>query len=405
MKSRTYPLLTASPPSIVGRGGFVPASQRAATSKGARMDWPESQAVRVNWVGDFLGFLRRGWKRSTELPKTLRIVRRQIDPHRQGELTMLCAVTVAFSLALACSVGRAAITLGSAHAIVVDAETGEVLLQKDAMTLAPMASLTKLMTAMVVLDAEQDTTEEIQIVDADLVRHRHPLSGVRVAAVLSRGDLLALTLIASDNRAALALARSFPGGMDAFRKSLARKVGALGLDDTVIEEPTGLSANNLSNAQDMVKILRAAAGYPVIAQITSKRSILVEVSGRQRVARNTNRMVGAPGWNILLSKTGFTDEAGSCLSMRLTVGGRSAMVVLMGAAGSSERARDALKIRRWLAGETSVGPAVESAHHSLAAPRKRGRMVAPKTGHATAVAIHRASPIVDLRPDAPVRAD
>ena len=158
-------------------------------------------------------------------------------------------------------------------------------------------------------------------------------------------------------------------------------------------------------ADDIVKILRAAAGYPVIAQITSKRSILVEVSGQQRVARNTNRMVGAPGWNILLSKTGFTDEAGSCLSMRITVGERSAMVVLMGAASSSERARDALKIRRWLAGETSVGPAAESAHHRLAAPRKRGRMVAPKTEHATAVAIHRASPIVDLRPDAPVRAD
>lgn len=353
-------LLTATTPSVVDFGGFVASSQRFAPRKGAHTDWSESRAARVNRVSDAHHFLRRAWRWTIKLSKALRMLRHRIDSLRDGERTMLRTIAIASSLALACSAGRAAITLGSAHAIVVDAETGEVLLQKDALTLAPMASLTKLMTAMVVLDAEQDTTEEIRIADADLPRHRHRLNGVPVAAVISRGDLLALALIASDNRAASALARSFPGGMDAFRTSLNWKVSALGLGDTVIEEPTGLSANNLSSAQDMIKILRAAAAYPVIAQITSKHSLLVLVSGRQRVTRNTNRMVGAPGWNIMLSKTGFTDEAGSCLSMRITVGRRSAMVVLMGAASASVRARDAMEIRRWLAAEGSSGPTVEA---------------------------------------------
>lgn len=405
MKRLTHLLPPGTTPSVFDCGGFVASSPRSAPGNGARTDWSESQTVRENRVGDVHHLLRRSWRWTIEQAKTLRMLRRRIDSLRSGERTVLRTVTIAYSLALACSVGQAAITLGSAHVIVVDAETGEVLLQKDALSPAPMASLTKLMTAMVVLDAEQDTTEEIQIVDADLARHRHRLKGVPVATVISRGDLLALALIASDNRAASALARRFPGGMDAFRMSIARKVGALGLEDTRIDEPTGLSADNLSSARDMIKILRAAAEYPVIAQITSKRSLLVLVSGRQRVARNTNRMVGAPGWNILLSKTGFTNEAGSCLSMRLTAGGRNAMVVLMGAASSSVRARDAMEIRRWLDGQASAGPAVESAPYRPVAREKRSRIDALGKGHATAVATDRAAPILDLSLDATARTD
>ena len=164
--------------------------------------------------------------------------------------------------------------------------------------------------------------------------------------MLSRATLVCGLLLASDNRAASALARHYPGGA-----AMQRKTHALGLYGTLIEEPTGLSPNNVSSAQDMVKVLRAAARYPTVAQITSRRSHIVLVSGRPWTVRNTNRLVGAPGWRVHLSKTGFTNDAGRCLAMRAETGGRTVMVVLLGAARPSLRARDAMTIRRWLAGK------------------------------------------------------
>ena len=165
----------------------------------------------------------------------------------------------------------------------------------------------------------------VEAADTDRFRHSH--GGVPVGAVASRGTLLELALLASDNRAASALARHYPGGLDAFAEAVQRKTHALGLYSTLIEEPTGLSPNNVSSAQDMVKALRAAARYPAIAQITSQRSHTVLVNGRRWTVRNTNRLVGAPGWQVLLSKTGFTNDAGRCLGMRAEAGGRTVTVV------------------------------------------------------------------------------
>jgi D-alanyl-D-alanine carboxypeptidase/D-alanyl-D-alanine endopeptidase (penicillin-binding protein 7) len=265
---------------------------------------------------------------------------------------MLQRLVVASILALACATVHADLRLRSAHAIVVDDETGEVLLHKDEGTAAPMASLTKLMTAMVVLDAGQDTAERIRIDVADLDRLKHTRRGLPVGAVLPRGELLELSLIASDNRATSALARHYPGGSEAFHAAVRDKIASLGLEHTAIEEPTGLSPNNLSSPQDMVKVLRAAAGYAEIARITSKDRHAVRLNSRRTwKVRNTNRFVGAPGWNISLSKTGFTNEAGRCLTMRLEEAGRTVMVVLMGAVGKSHRAVDARNIRSWLAGK------------------------------------------------------
>ena len=281
---------------------------------------------------------------------------------------MLQQLLITTCLVLACATAHADLRLRSAHVLVVDEETGEVLLRKDGDTPAPIASLTKLMTAMVVIDAGQDAAEPIRISTDDLDRLKHTRAGLPVGAVLPRGDLLELSLIASDNRATSALARHYPGGSDAFAAAVSAKITALGLEHTSIEEPTGLSPNNRSSAQDLVKVLRAAGAYPEIARITSKDRHVVRLNGRRTwKVRNTNRFVGAPGWNISLSKTGFTNEAGRCLTMRLEEAGRTVMVVLMGAVGKTHRAGDALSIRRWL-GENGVRPRALPAPVRAAAP-------------------------------------
>ena len=264
----------------------------------------------------------------------------------------------------------AGVSFGSAHVVVIDEATGQVLLEKDAATAAPIASLTKLMTVMVVLDAQQDLGEPIRIDEADMDWLKLTRGGVPVGAEVPRGILLALALIASDNHAAAALARHYPGGMAAFAQATQRKIGALGLANTTLVEPTGLSPANHASALDMAKVLQATQAYPLIAQTTSQRSHAVLVNGQPWAVHNTNRLVGKPGWDVLASKTGFTNEAGRCLTMRLRAGGRTVSVVLIGALASSARAHDALNIRRWLDGEAPVRVAAQSVRRVQASTRK-----------------------------------
>ncbi len=257
-----------------------------------------------------------------------------------------------FSLLLAWSSGSwGDVAFASAHVVVIDEITGAVLLEKDAATAAPIASLTKLMTAMVVLDAQQDPDEAIRIEAADMDWIKFTHAGVPVGAVVSRDTLLKLALIASDNHAAFALARNYPGGLDGFAGATRRKIQSLGLESTELEEPTGLSPRNHSSARDMARVLQATSTYPLIAQITSKRAHSAVINGQRWAVRNTNGLVGAPGWEILASKTGFTNDAGRCLTMRLRASGRTVVVVLIGAVATSARSLDALNIRRWLAGK------------------------------------------------------
>jgi D-alanyl-D-alanine carboxypeptidase/D-alanyl-D-alanine endopeptidase (penicillin-binding protein 7) len=279
---------------------------------------------------------------------------------------VLLRAALVVSLLWACTSARADLSFNSAHVMVVDETSGEILLKKNVGVAAPIASLTKLMTAMVVLDAQQDPNEDIRIDVADIDDIKHSRGGVRVGAVASRGSLLELALLASDNRAASALARSYPGGLPAFNAAMQRKIQAFGLDSTSIAEPTGLSPSNISSAQDMVTVLRAAARYPAIAQITSQRSQAVLVSGRHKVVHNTNRLVGGSEWEVFLSKTGFTNEAGRCLAMQARADGRMVTIVLMGAAKPSGRLRDSMTIRRWLATERPSGTAPSSVSHSAA---------------------------------------
>jgi serine-type D-Ala-D-Ala endopeptidase (penicillin-binding protein 7) len=270
------------------------------------------------------------------------------------------------ALLLCITTASQAVSFESAHALVMDEETGEVLFEKDADTAAPIASMTKLMTAMVVLDARLAPDQTIRITRADLDYLKGTKSGVPVGAEFSRRTLVELALMSSDNHAAHALARTYPGGMAGFLAATQRKISKLGLENTGLVEPTGLSPQNHATAHDMAKIVRAAAAYPEIVRATSQASNRIKVNGQRRVFRNTNRFVGQPGWDISVSKTGFTHEAGRCLGMRLEAAGRKVLVVLMGAMAGSERAEDVMNVHRWVEGMDAAAAAPAVALKSVA---------------------------------------
>ncbi|MFG6468534.1 M56 family metallopeptidase [Roseateles sp. BYS87W] len=239
------------------------------------------------------------------------------------------------------------------HVVVVDDATGKVLMARDPDAVVPIASLTKLLTAMVVLDAKLDPNEKLRITNDDVDTLKHSRSRVKVGTQMSRQAALEMALMESENRAAAALARTFPGGEAGFVKAMRTKIQALGLKRTAITDPTGLSPANTSTATEMATITAAAARYAEIERITSTKKTQVPVDGRQREIRNTNRLVGAKGWDIRISKTGYTEEAGRCLAMRILNGKRPVTVVLLDADGSAQRLRDAALIRKQLARQAS----------------------------------------------------
>ncbi|MBY0237953.1 MAG: serine hydrolase [Burkholderiaceae bacterium] len=255
------------------------------------------------------------------------------------------------ALLMSLSAAAMALPLGSQNVLVVEDDTGKVLLEKNATTQVPIASLTKLMTAMVVLDAKLDMKETINIDRADVDTLKHSQSRVPVGAAISRADVLQLALMSSDNRAAAALARTFPGGQAGFKRAVDVKIKSLGLASTVIEEPTGLSPNNRSTAADLVKMAHAASKYDTIRDMSTDSKDTISINGRKVEYRNTNRLVGAKGWDIGMSKTGYTEEAGRCLIMRIKSAGKYSTMVLLNAGASSARLMDALKIRKFISGD------------------------------------------------------
>lgn len=255
----------------------------------------------------------------------------------------------ALSILLFYAASGHALQLESEHAIVVSNDNGAILLEKSAGEPVPIASLTKLMTAMVVLDSKPDMNERIAIDAADVDRLKHSKSHVPVGTTLPRKQVLQLALMSSDNRAAAALARTYAGGNAAFLTAVSAKIRALGMTHTVIKEPTGLSPENTSSAVDLAKMAIAASGYPDIVNITTNQSDLIRMNGRSVAFHNTNHLVGSKGWEVLLSKTGFTNEAGHCLIMRIKQAGKNATLVLLNAKATTATHLDALNIRRLLA--------------------------------------------------------
>lgn len=276
----------------------------------------------------------------------------------------------AISLLLCVSVSASAVSLGSRHALLVDENTGAVLLEKNANDIVPIASLTKLMTAMVVLDAGLDLHQSITITEEDVDTLKHSSSRVPVGATFSRGTLLELALMSSDNRAAFALARTYPGGLDGFRHAARNKGLEIGLRRTNIEEPTGLSPHNTSTATDLAKLVMAAGRYPDIERMTTASADLIEVEGAATQYRNTNRLVGNSAWDIRLSKTGFTREAGRCLVMRVQAAGRSTVMILLNARESVMRTADAMNLHRMVRGEPMMETAVAAVKRK---PAKHGK--------------------------------
>jgi D-alanyl-D-alanine endopeptidase (penicillin-binding protein 7) len=269
-----------------------------------------------------------------------------------------------------------AVSLGSRHAIVIDEETGAVLLEKHATDIVPIASLTKLMTAMVVLDSHPDMNEAIVIAEQDVDMLKHSSSRVPVGATFARSTLLELALMSSDNRAAHALARTYPGGMPGFLDAVRAKAMTLDLRRTNIEEPTGLSPHNTSTALDMSRLALAASRYPDIARITTVANDTIDVNGQATQYRNTNHFVRDGGWDILLSKTGFTREAGRCIVMRIKTAGRNAIMVLLNARESVHRSADAMRLRRMLDGEAEPALVEVSTKKHGSRHAKNGRRTA-----------------------------
>lgn len=242
--------------------------------------------------------------------------------------------------------------LQSASFLVVD-ETGRAIVGKRTRELKPIASITKLMTAMVVLDAGLPLDQPVTIDESDRDVLRHSRSRLRIdrAATLPRGEMLAVALMSSDNRAASALGRtSLPGGKPAFVEAMNRKAQSLGMTDSQFADPTGLNGDNRSTAEDLVKMVRAAVGYPLIREITSRGSMTVRPYGNEATLeyRNTNPLVRSPEWHVELSKTGFVNEAGHCLVMRAQIGGKPLDIVLLDSAGKHTPMGDAVRLRQWL---------------------------------------------------------
>ncbi len=270
-------------------------------------------------------------------------------PHSATAVTMNSKPIKTLGVLLLLSLGVCqAANLQSEHAIVVSDDTGQILLSKGADTIAPIASLTKLMTAMVVLDSKPDMNETISIQASDVDMLKHSKSHVPVGTTLKRREIFELALMSSDNRAAASLARTYPGSNVAFLQAVQAKIHTLGLHNTTIKEPTGLSPENTSTAADLAKMALAAAHYPQIVNTTTDKSEAIHMNGRLYTVHNTNRLVGAKGWDVLLSKTGFTNEAGHCLIMRIQQAGSHATLVLLNAGANTIRLRDAVQIRQYL---------------------------------------------------------
>ncbi len=244
--------------------------------------------------------------------------------------------------------------LRSSVALVQDAASGETLFAKNSETVLPIASITKLMTAIVVLENGFALDERVAITQEDVTAtHSARIRGrLPPGSTLSRDELLLLALMASENRAAAALARTAPGGYDAFIAAMNREADRLGLHDTRFSDPTGLSPDNVSSAQDLVKLVKAAHAYPQIREYSTRRSAFVKARRGTVGFSNTNSLVRSGSWDIELSKTGYIHAAGRCLVMHVRVASRDLVVVLLDSYGKYSRIGDAQRIRKWL--ETSV---------------------------------------------------
>ena len=247
--------------------------------------------------------------------------------------------------------------LKSSVALVIDQDTHQVLFSKNPQAVLPIASITKLMTALVVTEAGLPLDEVLTISQDDVDTEKGSRSRLTVGTQLTRGEMLLLALMSSENRAANALGRHYPGGMEAFVAAMNAKAQLLGMNGTRYVEPTGLSSQNRSSANDLARLVNAAYAHQIIRELSVSREAQVDIGKRQLQFRSTNGLVRNPEWDIGLQKTGYISEAGRCLVMQAQLAGRKLIMVLLDSAGRYSRIGDAERIRKWL--DQSVLPSVQ----------------------------------------------
>jgi len=240
------------------------------------------------------------------------------------------------------------LALYSASALVINQDTGQAIIEKQSGAVVPIASISKLMTAMVVLDARLDMNEVITIDDDDVDGLKGTRSRLPVGTTMTRETAMLLALMSSENRAANSLGRHYPGGMPAFVRAMNRKAQALGMLNSRFAEPTGLSSNNVSTAHDLARMVAAAARYPEIRTLSTTGEARIDLNGHIREFHNTNALVRSDNWEIGVSKTGYISEAGRCLVMQARVADKPVVIVLLDSQGKMTRVGDANRIKRWM---------------------------------------------------------
>jgi D-alanyl-D-alanine endopeptidase (penicillin-binding protein 7) len=299
-------------------------------------------------------------------------------------LLLLCGSLLSASLQAsgkgAAAAGLAVQELASGSAMLVDLNSDKVLYSSNPDVVVPIASVTKLMTAMVTLDAKLPMDEVLPIDIADTREMKGVFSRVRVGSEISRREMLQLALMSSENRAAASLAHHYPGGQKAFIAAMNAKAGALGMSHSRYVEPTGLSLGNVSTARDLVLLLKASRQYPLLGEMstTRERSVAFRKPNYTLGFRNTNHLVHKAGWNIQLTKTGFTNEAGHCLVMRTTMAGKPVAFVVLDAFGKYTHMADASRLRNWLeTGKVSAIPVAAKSYKQQKNLAARQQVVPP----------------------------
>jgi D-alanyl-D-alanine endopeptidase (penicillin-binding protein 7) len=247
--------------------------------------------------------------------------------------------------------------LKSSSVLIIDQGDSSVLYSRHSDVPMPIASITKLMTALVVLDAKQPLDEPIKITDADRDPAKGGVSRLAVGTVLTRGDLMHLALMSSENRAAHALGNNYPGGVPAMVAAMNAKAAALGMASSRFVDPTGLSSQNVASPEDLSKLVIAASRDPSIREYSTDRRYAVKVRRHMVEFRNTDNLVANPTWNIIVQKTGYIAEAGKCLVMAAVIEGRSVVIVLLDSFGKYTRVADAKRIKTWM--ESSANERVQ----------------------------------------------
>jgi len=322
----------------------------AATSLAAGVSGSKATAQSAKSVKSSKSAKSKRSVRNAKRPMRKAVVRAAPRPPSVGHLTGLQAT-------------QDALDLKSSVALVIDQDTDEVLFSKNASAVLPIASITKLMTALVVTEANLPLDEVLTVTGEDAAVRAGSSRQLRAGARLTRGEMLHLALMASENRAAYLLGRTYPGGMSSFVDAMNAKAQLLGMHDTRYVEPTGLSSDNRSSAEDLARLVNAASQHPLLRELSTSPEAVVPVGRQQVQFRNTNGLVRNPEWEIGLQKTGYIAAAGRCVVMQTQMAGRKLIMVLLDSAGKYSRIGDAERLRKWLVTETlaPLMPALDDA--------------------------------------------